>query len=204
MIKHFYAFGSICRGEIGIGSDVDLLACISEDDPNLSKEKFSIYKHSRLKELWKEGNPFAWHLYLESKILYASDNRDFLKDLGSPEKYSNWQKDSEKFKNLYTQAYKSLVHSKNSITFNIACLFLSARNFASCYSLLNGSPIFSRNSPLLIKDRLDIDDEIFELFSRARLLSTRGYGTNLTELEIRNVIDAAPNIIKWMDLLTKD
>ena len=64
MNTHFYAFGSVCRGEIDPASDIDLLACLSTPNPEIDPKKFSIYTYERIRELWHEGNPFAWHLYL--------------------------------------------------------------------------------------------------------------------------------------------
>ena len=69
---HVYAFGSICRGEIDYGSDVDLLAIVERFVPELDPSKFSIYSYSRIEQLWDEGNPFAWHLATEFKMLFSS------------------------------------------------------------------------------------------------------------------------------------
>ncbi|HFK5599129.1 TPA: nucleotidyltransferase domain-containing protein, partial [Elizabethkingia anophelis] len=59
-----YAFGSVVRGDIDKFSDIDLLILkdINEELPEINKEQFSIYTYQRISELWKEGNPFSWHL----------------------------------------------------------------------------------------------------------------------------------------------
>ena len=49
---HIYAFGSMCRGDISIGSDIDLLALVEKHDPRLDPGKFSIYSYKRIGELW--------------------------------------------------------------------------------------------------------------------------------------------------------
>lgn len=80
---YIYAFGSICRGEIDFYSDVDLIA-ISDDLvqlKNLDPNKFSIYSEKRIKEYWEIGNPFAWHLYKESKLIFSSTEHNFLKSM---------------------------------------------------------------------------------------------------------------------------
>lgn len=79
MKQHIYAFGSLCRGELDEFSDVDLLACVESQEQvrNINPRRFSVYTHDRIRALWSEGNPFAWHLYLESKLVFASDDKDF-------------------------------------------------------------------------------------------------------------------------------
>lgn len=87
-LLQIYAFGSICRGEIQSGSDVDLLAIASGDSNRLSRSMFSIYSHSKIKKIWQEGNPFAWHLHIESRLIHSSDNSNFITGLGPPAAYT--------------------------------------------------------------------------------------------------------------------
>ena len=102
---YIYAFGSICRGEIDKLSDLDLLLIKDEsnDIEQFDLEKFSIYSEERILGLWKEGNPFAWHLHLESKLIFSTNGNDYLKDLGNPTKYLNVQSDLDKFYKLYSK-----------------------------------------------------------------------------------------------------
>lgn len=199
MTSHYYAFGSVCRGEIEASSDIDLLACIANPDPALDPQKFSIYKYERVRELWQEGNPFAWHLYFESRLIFSSDGKDFLRDLGAPAGYVRMQEDCAKFQRLFSESYNSLLQSQNSAVFHISCLFLATRNFATCYSFSKGKPIFSRNSPLLIDKKLPVEDEVFSIYTRARVLSTRGYGDHLSNAEIDIARSSAPVIYDWME-----
>lgn len=203
MNMHIYAFGSLCRGEVDLGSDIDMLACVERSDLPLDKEKFSIYKYSRIEELWVEGSPFAWHLHLESKMIYSSNNKDFIMALGIPYPYIKATEDCAKFFKLFIDSYEALIHSKNSRIFNLSCMFLAARNFATCYSLGKGQPVFSRKSPFLIDDKLEIDDDVFNYFVQARILSTRGYGSMLNEKQMDDAINSAENIFNWMSRLSK-
>jgi len=198
---HLYAFGSICRGEIDRGSDVDLLACVSGPAPQIDPEKYSIYRYQRLRALWNEGNPFAWHLHLESRLLFSSDRSDFLASLGTPERYCSLASDSAKFKLLFGQSYHSLTASLNSATFHLSCMFLAIRNFATCHSLSSGNPIFSRESPLMVKPSLDIDPRAFSILVRARVLSTRGYGENIVHDEVAVAKEAVAIVPGWMEAL---
>lgn len=83
-------------------------------------------------------------------------------------------------------------------------MFLAMRNFATCFSFRSRKPIFSRKSPLLIENPIPISNETYELFSRARILSTRGYGTLLSDEECLIVQSYIPVILNWMDKLIKD
>lgn len=201
MSTHLYAFGSICRGEVDKSSDIDLLACLSEPSSGIEPSRFSIYSHGRIKELWSEGNPFAWHLHLESKLLYSSDGCDFISSLGQPECYSKLTEDCEKFRSLFSESFSSLTTKSNSRTFDISCMFLATRNFATCYSFSLGVPIFSRYSPLMLENQIPLSKEEFDVYVRARILTTRGYGNSLSNNDISSVTTSAHAIIKWMNEL---
>lgn len=198
MSTHIYAFGSVCRGEVDHSSDIDLLACLSKPQQEYDPEKFSIYNHDRIQELWLEGNPFSWHLYLESKLIYSSDGLDFLYNLGEPSSYSKALEDCKKFSLLFLESYRSLMYSSISAVFHLSCMFLATRNFATCYSLGNGKPIFSRLSPLQLEQKLSVADEDFDVYARARILSTRGYGSVISGSEVERAKGIAPIIIDWM------
>lgn len=198
MTTHLYAFGSICRGEIDQGSDIDLLACVAQPRPEIDPKKFSIYSYERIRELWDEGNPFAWHLHYESQLLFSSDGTNFLCDLGGPSPYVNAIKDCSKFHRLFVESYNALQTVENSKVFHLSCMFLATRNFATCYSFTVGRPIFSRRSPLLIDRSLKIGEDAFDVLARARILSTRGYGDLLSENDISIAMQSAPIVFDWM------
>lgn len=197
---HVYAFGSICRGEISRESDIDLLAISDMFDPNLDPELFSIYSSGRIRELWSIGNPFAWHLYHESKIIFSSDDVDFLKSLGSPAQYRNCVSDCKKFLFLFKEAKNSLENKNQSTVFDLSTVFLCVRNIATCFSLEKMTvPIFSRHSALkLDESSLVLDQEAYDIFERARILSTRGKGNALEIDEIQLAVSKLEIINEWM------
>ena len=203
MNMHIYAFGSICRGEIDLGSDVDLLACVDGPAEQIDHEKYSVYQYERIQALWKEGNPFAWHLHLESRLLFSPNGTDFLSALGTPAHYIADVGDCAKFQKLFDRSYQELRQSSNSATFHLSCIFLAIRNFATCHSLSLGHPIFSRKSPLMVQPSLDIDPQAFSILTRARLLSTRGYGENITYEEVVTATRAVAIVPCWMEALRR-
>jgi hypothetical protein len=201
---HIYAFGSICRGEIDPASDIDLLACVDTANKMFDPDKFSIYSYDKIRDLWYEGNPFAWHLYLESKLLFSADGSDFIVDLGCPSDYKKCFEDCNRFYMLFLESQYSLDSSNNSAIFHLSCMFLAARNFAACYSLGSGHPVFSRSSPLIIERKVPISMADFNLYERARLLSTRGYGEVLTDSQVERAKAVAPIFVEWMSELLEE
>lgn len=195
---HIYIFGSVCRGEVDLGSDVDLLACVPCREGQFDPNVYSIYTYDKLKKLWQDGSAFAWHLHLESKLVFSSDGTNFLKSLGSPSEYVLGDTDCQKFNSLFETSSNELEVSEKNYVFNISCMFLAIRNFATCHSLQKGQPVFSRNSPMLVNPPLDIDPSIFSILVRARLLSTRGYGEVIENFEVARVLKATKNIAAWM------
>ncbi len=197
-----YAFGSICRGDVVSGSDVDMLAIVEGHDPRFDASDYSIYSYDRIKELWHEGNPFSWHLYLESKPIYLSNEIDFLRGLGEPKKYSDGRSDCLKFKGIFDEARESLEQSTLSKTLDLSTVFLAIRNFATCYSLSRGMPDFSRNSAKRLGDEsIPICKDLYSIYERARILCTRGQGDPLSKEEIEKAISGLIDVDLWMNKL---
>jgi len=204
---YIYAFGSICRGELDFYSDIDLLAISRKKNElsTLDPHKFSLYSESRIKEYWKMGNPFAWHLYKESKIIYSNNGIDFIKELGVPSKYSNGLIDLIKFKMIFLESVEQIEKTQDSFLFDISTIFLAIRNFATCYSLANGEINFHRNSALALgKKSIPISPENYKILESARLLATRGIGEFPNVEDSSRLIKCFKEIEKWMELLLGD
>lgn len=174
-MKNVYIFGSVVRGEIDQYSDIDLLLITDETINNIDPNKYSIYSPARIKELYAEGNPFAWHLYYESKLVFSS-GEDFLLGIGMPSRYTNCKSDLLKFKKLFDDSIASINENEFSLIFDLAMIFLAIRNFATCYTLGNYErPIFSRLTFEKLDDYpLKLDDEVKEMLMMSRISSTRG------------------------------
>jgi hypothetical protein len=203
---HLYAFGSVCRGEIDRDSDIDLLALVSEHDDRLDPAKYSIYSYNKMTAMWQKGNPFAWHLSLESRLLYSEDGRDFLESLGRPAPYSNCQSDCSKFYGVYLEAFSSLNEDMSSAVFDLSALFLSIRNIATCFALgVLGQKLFSRHAALRLpaEFRPPISGDCYRILERARILCTRSTGTDIRVDEIQLVCSECEAINRWMKTLTE-
>lgn len=203
---HIYAFGSVCRGDILPNSDVDLLAIVGGYDSRFSPDDYSIYSYDRIEEIWQEGNPFAWHLASESRLIYSSDEEDFLRSLGKPRPYRNATRDCQKFYSLFKRAKESIETTTETQTFELSIIFLAIRNFATCFSLgYSPQADFSRRAALRIgAHSLDIDKNAFDILERSRILSTRGTGNLLTAQEVTIAAGQFPKIERWMSRLISE
>ena len=202
---HIYAFGSVCRGEIVAGSDIDMLAIVEKYDSKFDPSMYSIYSYEKIKDLWLKGNPFAWHLSLESQLIYTSDNLDYLRSLGGPREYNQCINDCYKFYDLFKGARESLKENGKSRVFELSTIFLSIRNIATCFSLgVKEAPNFSRDSALhLGEDSLRIPYDSYDVFMRARILSTRGYGNNISDQDYLVAMSSLEKINHWMQSILK-
>jgi hypothetical protein len=203
---HIYAFGSVCRGDVTPESDVDLLAIVEGDDPRFDAETFSIYSYKRIKEIWAEGNPFAWHLSVESKLLFSSDKSDFLSLLGRPALYRAGRQDCEKFFALFREAVLSMAHQGQTAAFDLSMIFLAVRNFATCFSLANLEVAdFSRSAALRLgRFSLDIRPGAYDVLERSRILCTRAVGPPIADDEIAIAKGEFPRIQEWMNSLLSE
>jgi hypothetical protein len=197
---HIYAFGSVCRGEVDVSSDIDMLAIVNGYDSRFKSSDYSIYSYDRIHDLWKQGNPFAWHLFLESKLVYSQDDIDHLRNIGEPSAYESGIADCEKFYEIFLFAKESIENSNLTEIFDLSSVFLSVRNFATCYSLQNEmKPDFSRNSARNLGAKsIPIDALTYALLERARVLCTRGLGEILSRTEIDKAKSTLGEIDSWM------
>jgi predicted nucleotidyltransferase len=202
---HIYVYGSVCRGDIVPTSDVDLLALVDSEDPRLDPAVFSVYPYSQLTQLWSQGNPFAWHLALESRLVLAEDGIDFIRELGRPVRYRNWRTDSDKFRGVYFAAKDVLATRRDTTTFELSTVYLAVRNLAICFSLHVGSgPVFSRRAfEKLGVDSLELDPRSSGILEDARILSTRGVGAQASEDDVEHVLSQLPKVERWMSGLLK-
>jgi len=200
---HIYAFGSVTRGEVTPDSDVDLLALVDKDEGNFVHDAYSVYTYDRIQEIWREGNPFSWHLHYESKLVFSDDNVNFLDSIGSPNNYLSYDSDFNKFFTLMNESIDELNNNTNSVVFELSNIFLAIRNISICYTLEHYTkPIFSRHAALMLNDKsINLPNEIYQTLERARILCTRGRGDNLSEHDVSLVRPYFSNMLKWASVL---
>jgi hypothetical protein len=162
-----------------------------------------VYTYGRLKSLWVEGNPFAWHLFIESRLLFADDGMDFLRALGEPTQYARGIADCEKFHRLFQTASTVLAVRGDTVVFELSTIFLAMRNAATCFSLQTSkSPVFSRRASANVgPDSLVLDARSYDVLENARILCTRGYGDRPSEDDVAHVVARLDDIEEWMQSL---
>ncbi|WP_202806101.1 hypothetical protein [Snodgrassella communis] len=133
---HIYAFGSIYRGEVDLISDIDLLAIVNGRNHSFNPKNYSIYTYARIDELWEQENPCAWHLFLESRLIYLSDSSDYLHSLGKPDIYNSGLSDCKNFYEIFLSAKNSIEKSNLTEIFDLSSIFRAVRNFATCYTVM--------------------------------------------------------------------
>ena len=206
MSHYIYIFGSICRGEVSTDSDIDLLAIVDGFDSRFDPHVYSVYSERRIAQIWHEGNPFAWHLWNESRLVFSCDGTDILKELGKPSRYENSATDCEKFHRLFKDAFESFTSSSDTSVFDLSTMFLAIRNFATCFMLgVYEQACFSRDSALRMgNESVPLAPDVFDLLLRARLLSTRAIGIRITDEECRDRLLAFQLVDDWMTRLRND
>ena len=197
---HIYAFGSVCRGEIDTKSDIDLLAIVDSIDNRFDPSIYSIYSYNRISSLWLEGNPFAWHLAIESKLIFSSNGEDYINQLSIPSEYTKCKEDCSKFYNLYCKALESISKGSNSLVFEMSTIFLAIRNIATCFLLgMKNIKNFSRHSALQMgNSSIQISPSTFDILERSRVLCVRGKGEMIDKEKYISCINEVTLIKKWM------
>ena len=200
-MMHIYAFGSICRGDMSFDSDIDLLALTKGIDARLSPYKFSIYSYKRIEELWLMGNAFAWHLSLESKLIYSADNKDFLQDLGQPSEYTGGTNDCDRFRDIFETSLCSIQQGSPSVVFELSTIFLAIRNIATCYSLaILPQPTFGRDSARRLgRKNIKMSGQVYSMLERARILSTPGVGSDIANIDQIALVEELNSCRKWVN-----
>lgn len=203
---HIYVYGSFCRGEYSQGSDLDLLAISDAGTERFDPMRFSVYSPSKISDLWERGNPFAWHLSLEARMIFASDGADFLSSLGRPQPYRESAEDCERFLALFREAADSASSTPEPMVFDLGVMFLAVRNIATCYALgVMGCGKFSRDAARQLGDKsVPVDDAAYRILERARLLSSRGFGGALSSAERRCAMQQIPALSRWMAQLVQE
>ena len=193
---HLYVFGSAFRGEADLHSDIDLLLITNKNPKLFDSSKYSIYTYERIESLWEEGNPFAWHLFWESELIFTTDKNDFIELLGTPASYKKCYADCYKFYEVFLSSKVSICESKSSLVFDFSTIFLCMRNVAICYSLgFKKQPVFSRRAATMIGlDSISIPDKVLKILELSRIAATRGVNFELTEKDI-NMVELSINSI---------
>ncbi|WP_319414706.1 nucleotidyltransferase domain-containing protein [Marispirochaeta aestuarii] len=211
MKSSYYLFGSYARGDYDAQSDLDVLLIKKNKeiiDDSIKKElsekykkspSFSIYTQDRLSDYYRKGNLFAWHLFLESKIIKLGDCGDILYRLGAPAKYCNFEKDLQDFYKLLMDIKNNILLGTRSIIFEAGNLYTVMRNMFFLYvfmqkNVFNFSPYYIYNCGC--DYRVPIAIKKYKKYKEAKTL--RSYGKlRKTYFDIKEIIDDVEIIDIW-------
>ena len=143
---------------------------------------------------------------LESKLIYSEDGRDFIHDLGTPSKYVSAADDCRRFREIFEAALSSVKKGTPSLVFELSTIFLSIRNIATCFSLAKlPNPTFGRDSARKLGSRsIPLTDATYSILMRARILSIRAKGDDISKENTSKIIDELENCRLWINELCKE
>lgn len=211
-----YIFGSVARGEQDALSDLDVLAVVHtgggkvEDavvvqfvPPALLGLKLSIswYGQDRMREMFENGELFAWHLADETQPIF--DPTGFLAKLGRPGKYYEAAQDVASFLRVFSGIRDQILANPCNAAYEAGLVYVCVRNIAmAASSRVCEVPDFSRYSVFRLPGLAPcpITHEQFDIAMRARMASQRGYDPP-SEATPGFVLDLVGRLGPWLTTL---
>lgn len=195
-----YIFGSTVRGEVEKDSDIDVLVIPSSETERESfPNSWSVYSQNTIRNYFEQGRLFAWHLYLEAKCVYSSEENSFMANLGTPKSYITFDEDIANLEILLEEALVELQKNSPNLIYELGIIYTALRDIAMvASSRLLKKPNFSRNSPYKLPITFPIPMDIYQGMMQARLISTRDMTCTVDFEKLRNIVISLP-IKKWVD-----
>lgn len=175
MNYELYVFGSVARGEVSPTSDIDILVLPFTSDRSLFPTDWSIYSPELVREYFRKGRLFAWHLHLEARCIFTPNETSFLDALGAPAPYSTMAQDIDELEELLREAIDEIKSGTNSLVYELGIAYTAIRDIAMSASwALLGAPCFSRRAPYELPVPCPLPFMAYEDAMLARHSSTRG------------------------------
>ncbi len=185
-----YIFGSVARGKHDRLSDLDLLAVVRNgmgkvsDEAVLSrvpeefrslKSSISWYGATRIEQMFRNGELFAWHLFHENVPIF--DPINFIRRLGKPALYRDAVLDVRSFRKVLMAIPEQVSANERNAIYEAGLIYVCLRNIAmsSSWSLCR-RPDFSRYSVFNLEgiDDCPISRTEFEKTMFCRMAGQRG------------------------------
>lgn len=150
-MKWIYIFGSILTGDVDAGSDVDVLVVTDRSDSTRYPADWSVYSATRLRELFERGTLFAWHLHLESELVYPAQGPDIVHGFGQPAPYHpNAAREIRALREIASTAMDEIAAGTPSWIYERGMLYVALRDTAMAASSVLGEFCFSKRAPLKV------------------------------------------------------
>lgn len=190
-------FGSYARGEADKNSDLDIMVILNNYD-NYStihdkieriitlkyhkEASISRYSKKKIVSLFRDGDLFAWHLFLESKPLFNFSSLSEL--LNKPNDFKLAFFSVTDLLNIYDDVKINVIKVPENIIFEAGISYVCLRNVAMCASWeFCAQPIFSRNAPFMLeKIAFPLTLKEYETLSLCRLSGQRGFTSPVLQL----------------------
>lgn len=199
-MHEFHIFGSVCRGEPDVGSDVDVLV-VSDDRPARKElpPSWSYYSRRRIRALFARGTLFAWHLYLESVKVWPRRGCGYLQKIGPPKPYTGAVREIGDLQRVLLRAIAELERGTHSSVYEFGLVSLACRDAAmAAFPVIYGRFDFSRHAPLhLAGNRFPLSTAQFDYLLACRRATTRGGGLRRQPRIERQVISNLPRLKAW-------
>ncbi|MCF1450566.1 hypothetical protein GOZ83_28195 [Agrobacterium vitis] len=185
-----YIFGSVGRGQSDGYSDLDILAVVKNgsgkvDEATVTDElpaelaglkpSISWYGSERLKQMFANGELFAWHLYRETIPLI--DPQRLLESFGPPTAYLDCEKDVASFIKVLDGIPEQIQRHRGNAIYEAGLVYVCLRNIAMAASWqLCPEPDFSRYSIFKLEgfSEFPLSQSEFETAMFCRMSGQRG------------------------------
>lgn len=212
-IETIALFGSYARGDADDTSDIDIFVLINDcSEQEFIKQKkgivksldvpsdwVSVYRLSSVKEMYKYGSYFLWHLKTEGKILFSRTGI-LEKTLATLPQYVRVEQDLNDYLTICSDIQQSLSEDASTILYEMAVMASLVRNTCIALAYINGRMAFGRTYPVIIAKELIGDEFPFQIDEYNVLYKYRIHyirGKNVASS--LNVLNMAPefNTAKW-------
>ena len=139
------------------------------------KPSISWYGGDRLREMFRNGELFAWHLYRETLPLY--DPTNFLTGLGNPAVYRDAVADTRSFHKVLKGIPTQIAANEHNAVYEAGLIYVCLRNIAMAASWsLCEFPNFTRYSPFQLAGirACPIARDEFDVTMACRMAGQRG------------------------------
>jgi len=185
-----YLFGSHARGDVDDRSDLDVLAVVENHSGrvplsdvvrtlpvSLRKKTPTVawYGRARLDEMFRAGELFTWHIFLEGRRLYGPEISSIF---SRPAIYTNSVRDITSFVKLMNATGHQLEASEANAVYECGVTYVCVRNIAMALSwLAMPRPDFSRYSPFHLPESFGtpMAQVDYDIVMTCRMAGQRGY-----------------------------